>query len=113
MNVVVIEDKRYVLIPEKEYLDGTSKLKDTARKVINTLSCSELDSARYLFEVLEDTDMITSAQIADKVGITRPVVTSLLKKLRASGVLKVYNMGRKGSKVEILNSVFVAMLRKM
>ena len=74
---------------------------------IGTLSYSEIEAVRRIFEELEgDEGLLVASKIADKSGITRSVIVNALRKLESAGVIESRSLGMKGTRIKILNPKF-------
>lgn len=116
MQRIEIEGTTYLLVKESEYLKGTGHLKVSADKVIKSLTCLELESAKVLFEELneknEKNDIIL-ANIATKADTAKSVVSTMLKKLSSNEIVEYANMGSRGLRIKLLNKEFRNMIAKI
>ncbi|MBR2548329.1 MAG: GTP-sensing pleiotropic transcriptional regulator CodY [Eubacterium sp.] len=68
------------------------------------LSYSELAAVKDVFAELEgDEALLVASKVADKYGITRSVIVNALRKLESAGVIESRSLGRKGTRIKILN----------
>lgn len=74
---------------------------------INTLSFSEHEAIRYVFEELDGSDegVIIASRLAEKVNITRSVIVNALRKFESAGVIETRSNGMKGTYVRVLNEL--------
>jgi transcriptional pleiotropic repressor len=86
------------------------RMEEEARKraavqiALGTLSYSELDAVRHIFEHLEgDEGLLVASKIADRVGITRSVIVNALRKFESAGVIESKSLGMKGTYIRVLN----------
>ena len=49
-----------------------------------------------------DGGLVVASQVADKVGVTRSVIVSALRKLESAGVIESRSLGMKGTRIKIL-----------
>ena len=74
------------------------------KSAINTLSYTELQAIRYIFEELDGREgILVASKIADKAGITRSVVVNALRKFESAGVIMSRSSGMKGTYIKVLN----------
>lgn len=90
------------------------KLAENSRKItmaqmaINSLSYSELDALKYIFEELNGVEgLLVTSKIADRFGITRSVIVNGLRKLESAGIVDAQSLGMKGTFIKILNDQFL------
>ena len=80
---------------------------------VDTLSYSELEAIRNIFEKLDGTQgLLVASKIADKIGITRSVIVNALRKLESSGVIISRSLGMKGTYIRILNDYLIEAIEK-
>lgn len=74
---------------------------------INTLSFSEHEAIRYVFEELdgEEEGVIVASRLAEKVNITRSVIVNALRKFESAGVIETRSNGMKGTYIRVLNEL--------
>lgn len=73
---------------------------------IATLSFSEQDAIKYIFDELnEDEGILIASKIADRVGITRSVIVNALRKFESAGVIETRSLGMKGTYIKIINDI--------
>lgn len=74
---------------------------------INTLSFSEHEAIRYVFEEMngEEEGIIIASRLAEKVNITRSVVVNALRKFESAGVIETRSNGMKGTYIKVLNEL--------
>jgi len=82
--------------------------KANVQMAINSLSHSELEAIKYIFEELDGKEgSLVASKIADRVGITHSLLANALRKLVSAGVIKVYSRGKKGTYIKVLNDSFL------
>lgn len=80
--------------------------KQGVRSAISTLSTSEVDAVRYIFEEMTGKEgILVASKIADRVGITRSVIVNALRKLESAGVIESRSSGMKGTYIKIKNDL--------
>lgn len=74
---------------------------------INTLSFSEHEAIRYVFEELdgEEEGIIVASRLAEKVNITRSVIVNALRKFESAGVIETRSNGMRGTYIKVLNEL--------
>lgn len=87
--------------------------KKIVKSAISTLSDSELQAIKAVFDALDGTEgILVASRIADNTGITRSVIVNALKKFDSAGVISTKSSGMKGTKIKVLNeAVFDAIKR--
>ena len=74
------------------------------KSAIGTLSFSELEAVKHVFDELEGQEgMIVASKIADRVGITRSVIVNALRKFESAGVIESRSSGMKGTYIKVVN----------
>jgi transcriptional pleiotropic repressor len=96
------------------------KMEEEARKraavqvALGTLSYSELDAVRHIFEQLDGEEgLLVASKIADRVGITRSVIVNALRKFESAGVIESKSLGMKGTYIRVLNNRLLDELARM
>ena len=103
-TVVGLEIKRIQTLKVRE----EERVKSVVKKAIATLSYSEIEAVRKIFEELEGNEgLLVASKIADKSGITRSVIVNALRKLESAGVIESRSLGMKGTHIRILNEKFI------
>lgn len=87
--------------------------KKIVKSAISTLSASELQAIKAVFDALDGTEgILVASRIADNTGITRSVIVNALKKFDSAGVISTKSSGMKGTKIKVINeAVFDAIKR--
>lgn len=87
--------------------------KKIVKSAISTLSASELQAIKAVFDALDGTEgILVASRIADYTGITRSVIVNALKKFDSAGVISTKSSGMRGTKIKVLNeAVFDAIKR--
>jgi transcriptional pleiotropic repressor len=88
----------------------TEKIEELARRkasvqiALGTLSYSEREAVEHIFAELEGNEgLLVASKIADRVGITRSVIVSALRKFESAGVIESKSLGMKGTFIRVLN----------
>jgi transcriptional pleiotropic repressor len=83
------------------------------KSAINTLSYSEMEAVRRIFEALKGKEgFIVASKIADSAGITRSVIVNAIRKLESAGVIESRSLGMKGTFLRVLNESFLHELQR-
>ncbi len=99
-TVVGLEMMRSV---NEENEEETRKVQ-VVKSAFSTLSYSETDAIRHIFEELDGTEgILVASRIADRVGITRSVIVNALRKFESAGVIESRSSGMKGTYIKVLN----------
>lgn len=81
---------------------------------LGTLSYSELDAIRHIFDELQGNEgLLVASKIADRVGITRSVIVNALRKFESAGVIESKSLGMKGTYIRVLNDRLLDELAKL
>lgn len=83
------------------------------KSAIGTLSFSELEAVKHVFDELEGQEgMIVASKIADRAGITRSVIVNAIRKFVSAGVIEAKSSGMKGTYIKVLNENLTDELKK-
>lgn len=83
------------------------------KSAIGTLSFSELEAVKYVFDELDGNEgMIVASKIADRVGITRSVIVNAIRKFVSAGVVEAKSSGMKGTYIKVINENLTDELKK-
>ncbi len=108
-TVVGLEMMRSV----NEENEEESRKVQVVQSAFSTLSYSEMDAIRHIFEELEgDEGVLVASRIADRVGITRSVIVNALRKFESAGVIESRSSGMKGTYIKVLNDALYDELKK-
>ncbi|HKK95562.1 MAG TPA: GTP-sensing pleiotropic transcriptional regulator CodY [Anaerovoracaceae bacterium] len=89
--------------------EHTERQKTIVRQALETLSYSELEAVRYIFDELDgDEGLLVASRIADETGITRSVIVNTLRKLESAGVIESRSLGMKGTRIKITNKYLLS-----
>ena len=105
-----------LVIFQRNMLREKEEAKEMAnvQMAIGTLSYSETEAVKHIFEELkEDEGILVASRIADKSGITRSVIVNALRKLESASVIETRSLGMKGTRIKVLNSKLKSELRKI
>ena len=85
-----------------------------ARRIINSLSYSELEAAMALFgELTFPGGLIVAGRLAEGAGMARSTVASAIRKLEGAGAVETRSLGVKGTYIRILNECLAEELAHM
>jgi len=109
-TVVAIEMMRN----KAEQAEEEARRKAAVQVALGTLSYSELEAVRHIFEELSGQEgLLVASKIADRVGITRSVIVNALRKFESAGVIESRSLGMKGTHIKILNDYLLDEIRKL
>ena len=95
-------------------IEEESRRRAVVQMAIGTLSYSEIEAIRQIFNELKGTEgLLVASKIADRSGITRSVIVNALRKLESAGVIETRSLGMKGTHIKILNNNFIDELEKL
>jgi transcriptional pleiotropic repressor len=78
------------------------------KSAISTLSFSELEAIKHIFDELEGSEgILVASKVADRVGITRSVIVNALRKFESAGVIESRSLGMKGTYIKVLNDLLI------
>ncbi|MCD7980897.1 MAG: GTP-sensing pleiotropic transcriptional regulator CodY [Clostridiales bacterium] len=108
-TVVGLEMMRSV----NEENEEESRRVQVVQSAFNTLSYSEMDAIRHIFNELDGREgILVASRIADRVGITRSVIVNALRKFESAGVIESRSSGMKGTYIKVLNDALFDELEK-
>ena len=94
--------------------ENNERKKKIVKSAISTLSASELQAIKAVFEALDGTEgILVASRIADNTGITRSVIVNALKKFDSAGVISTKSSGMKGTKIKVLNEIVFDEIKKL
>lgn len=109
-TVVAIEMMRN----KAEKAEEEARRKAAVQVALGTLSYSELEAVRHIFEELGGQEgLLVASKIADRVGITRSVIVNALRKFESAGVIEARSLGMKGTHIKVLNEYLLDEIRKL
>lgn len=86
--------------------DEEARNKQIVESAISTLSYSELDAIKHIFNELDGNEgLLVASKIADRVGITRSVIVNALRKFESAGVIETRSSGMKGTYIRVINDL--------
>lgn len=96
-----------------ERIEEEARKKASVQIALATLSYSERDAIEHIINELSGTEgLLVASRIADKVGITRSVIVSALRKFESAGVIESRSLGMKGTYIKVLNEFLFDELRR-
>jgi len=85
--------------------------KATVQIAIDTLSYSELEAIKDIFEELDGKEgLLVASKVAERLGITSSVIVNALRKFESAGVIESRSLGMKGTYIKILNDYLLKKL---
>ena len=109
-TVVGLEIQRRKALEQEE----ETRRKAVVQMAIGTLSYSEIEAVRQIFNELKGNEgLLVASKIADRSGITRSVIVNALRKLESAGIIETRSLGMKGTHIKILNQNFSDELGKI
>jgi len=103
-----------ILRSRSEERDELARAHSVVQMAIDSLSYSELDAVRHVFEEIEGKQgLLVASKIADRAGITRSVIVNALRKLESAGVIESRSLGMKGTHIRILNDQLISTLERL
>ncbi|HHY76451.1 MAG TPA: GTP-sensing pleiotropic transcriptional regulator CodY [Firmicutes bacterium] len=109
-TVTAMEILRY----NQEKVEEETRQRTAVQVALGTLSFSELNAMRHIFEELGGTEgFLVASKVADRVGITRSVIVNALRKFESAGVIESRSLGMKGTFIRVLNPKLLEELKKL
>jgi transcriptional pleiotropic repressor len=103
-----------ILRHNQESAEEESRQRTAVQVALGTLSFSELNAMRHIFEELGGTEgFLVASKVADRVGITRSVIVNALRKFESAGVIESRSLGMKGTFIRVLNTKLLEELKKL
>jgi transcriptional pleiotropic repressor len=116
---IVLAEYGAIVVANEIMRMRTERIEEEARKkasvqiALATLSYSEKEAIEHIIAELDSKEgLLVASRIADKVGITRSVIVSALRKFESAGVIESRSLGMKGTYIKILNDYLLEELRK-
>ncbi|MEX0974456.1 MAG: GTP-sensing pleiotropic transcriptional regulator CodY [Bacillota bacterium] len=98
----------------QETVGEETRQRTAVQVALGTLSFSELNAMRHIFEELGGTEgFLVASRVADRVGITRSVIVNALRKFESAGVIESRSLGMKGTFIRVLNTRLLEELKKL
>jgi len=101
---------------ESQLAADTKRRREAVRNLINSLTFSELETAVQMVKELDGAKLeglLVAGNIADRMGFTRSVVTSALKKLEGASLIETRSLGMKGTFVRVKDALLIEELGKL
>ncbi|MGE5397833.1 MAG: GTP-sensing pleiotropic transcriptional regulator CodY [Chitinophagales bacterium] len=96
-----------------ERIEEEARKKASVQVAVATLSYSEREAIEHILAELKGNEgLLVASRIADKVGITRSVIVSALRKFESAGVIESRSLGMKGTYIKVLNENLFEELEK-
>lgn len=96
-----------------ERIEEEARSKAAVHVAVATLSYSEREAIEHIMAELDGNEgFVVASRIADKVGITRSVIVSALRKFESAGVIESRSLGMKGTYIKVLNENLFEELEK-
>jgi len=109
-TVTAMEILRY----NQEKVEEETRQRTAVQVALGTLSFSELNAMRHIFEELGGTEgFLVASKVADRVGITRSVIVNALRKFESAGGIESRSLGMKGTFIRVLNPKLLEELKKL
>jgi transcriptional pleiotropic repressor len=103
-----------IIRAKAEEIEEEARKKAAVSIAIGTLSYSERDAIKHIFEELKGTEgFLVASKVADRVGITRSVIVNALRKFESAGVIESKSLGMKGTYILVLNDYLPAEIDKL
>lgn len=88
----------------QEESDMENRKIEVVKSAIHTLSLSELEAIKHIFEELENKEgILVASKIADRAGITRSVIVNAVRKFESAGVIEARSAGMRGTYIKVVN----------
>lgn len=101
-----------ILRSRSDQLEEVARRKAAVQVALASLSYSEREAVEHIFAELEGSEgLLIASKIADRVGITRSVIVSALRKFESAGVIESKSLGMKGTYIRVLNENLINQLQ--
>ena len=91
-----------------------TRREQVVQSAMSTLSYSEMEAIRHIFEELGGSEgILVASKIADRVGITRSVIVNALRKFESAGIIESRSSGMKGTYIKVLNDYIFTELDRL
>lgn len=88
----------------QEESEMESRKIEIVKSAIRTLSLSEFEAIKHIFEELENREgILVASKIADRAGITRSVIVNAVRKFESAGVIEARSAGMRGTYIKVVN----------
>lgn len=117
-DIVLIEYGAMVMANEimrirSERMEEQARKKASVQIALATLSYSEKEAIDHIIAELNGKEgLLVASRIADRVGITRSVIVSALRKFESAGVIESRSLGMKGTYIKVLNEYLFEELKE-
>lgn len=102
LGAIVVANE--VMRMRADRIEEEVRKKAAVQVAVATLSYSEREAIEHILAELNGTEgLLVASRIADKVGITRSVIVSALRKFESAGVIESRSLGMKGTYIKVLN----------
>jgi transcriptional pleiotropic repressor len=103
-----------ILRHNQQTVEEDTRQRTAVQVALGTLSFSELNAMRHIFEELGGPEgFLVASKVADRVGITRSVIVNALRKFESAGVIESRSLGMKGTYIRVLNPKLMEELQKL
>lgn len=116
---IVLAEYGAIVVANEIMRIRTERIEEEARKkasvqiAVATLSYSEREAIEHIMAELNGKEgLLIASRIADKVGITRSVIVSALRKFESANVIESRSLGMKGTYIRVLNDYLLPELQK-
>lgn len=98
---------------QTEQIAQVNRERRNVQLALNSLSYSELQAIRAIFDNLDSLErIITASKIATEYGITRSVIVNAIRKLESAGIIDSRSLGMKGTFIKIKNQNIAETIRQ-
>ena len=117
-ELVLAEMAALTVANEIMYLKSERQQRVTQRKAsleaaLSAVTPSEKDALDHLLSELKGREgVIVASRVADRVGLTRSVMASALRKFESAGIIESRSLGMKGTYIKVLVDNIIDELRK-
>lgn len=103
-----------IIKAKSEEFEEEARKRAAVSVAIGTLSYSESDAIKHIFEELNGNEgFLVASKVADRVGITRSVIVNALRKFESAGVIESKSLGMKGTYILVLNDYLQGEIDKL
>lgn len=116
---IILAEYSALVIANEVLQMRANRVEDDARKkasvkvAVDTLSYSEKEAIRHVLSELSAREgLLVASKIADRMGITRSVIASALRKFESAGIIESRSLGMKGTYIKILDDDLLEEINK-
>jgi transcriptional pleiotropic repressor len=102
-----------ILHDRSRTIEEKSRERVAVQMAMRALSYSEVEAVRFIVAEVRKDDheklegIAIASKVADRIGVTRSVIVSALRKLESAGLIESRSLGMKGTYIRVLSELFL------